>query len=195
MLARVLGPDGWAGYFVAQSLLLILLAATTLGVEHGIAYYVGSGRWGARTAYGSALQVAAVMGCVGATVGVAARILVPSAFAGLSVGLTVVVVFGLPFALASLYAAYVAVASDRYELSMSLPAIQALLLLVLAVVGALVFELEGAVVGASLATVLAGVGAALWGRWSLPARRPPSPDSCAAPFPSGSRPMRRARFA
>jgi O-antigen/teichoic acid export membrane protein len=168
VLARVLGPQGWAAYFVAQSLLMILLAATTLGVEHGIAFYVSSARWAARAAFRSALGVAAVMGCVGALAAVVVRLLAPSAFAGLSVWLTVIVAAGLPFALAWFYTSFVALATDRYEVSTSLPAVQAVLVLVLAVPGALAFGIEGAVVGASLATVATGVGAVAWGGRRLP---------------------------
>ena len=175
VLARVLGPEGWATYFIGQSLFLILLAATTLGVESGIAYFVGSARWGARAAFRSALRVAALMGVVGALVGTAARLLVPSAFAGLSVWLTVAVVAALPLGLAWFYTSFVAVATDRYEVSSSLPAIQSAAVLALAVPGALAFDIEGAVVGASLGTVVAGVVAIVWGNRRLP------PDECSEP--------------
>ena len=39
-VARILGPDGAGSYSVALNLLLILLAFTALGVEHGVVYYV-----------------------------------------------------------------------------------------------------------------------------------------------------------
>ncbi len=75
------------------------------------------------------------MGPCGACVGLAARLLFPSAFAGLSVWQTAVVVAALPFALVWLYTSYVALASDRYEVATSLPVVQAVLVLVLAVRG------------------------------------------------------------
>jgi len=53
VIARLLGPSGAGAYFVAQSLILVLTVATTLGVEHGIVYFVSSGEWGARPAYRS----------------------------------------------------------------------------------------------------------------------------------------------
>ena len=172
VLARVLGDDGWAGYFVAQSFGLLLLAATTLGIEHGIAYYVSSGTWRASAAFHAALAVALCMGAVGACAGLAARLLFPSAFAGLSVGQTAVVVFALPFALVLQYVFYLALATDRYEIAMSLPMGQAVLVLVFAVAGAIAFGLGGAVVGLTMATVLAGVAAIGWGRRRLPSRGP-----------------------
>jgi O-antigen/teichoic acid export membrane protein len=169
VVARALGPRGSGSYFLAQSLVVILIGAGTLGVEHGIAYFVSSARWAARAAFDSALKVAVAAGVVGAGVGLGSRLVVPSAFGGLSVVLTAVAVVGLPFALAWLYASYVALATDRYEVSMSLPAAQAVLALVFAVPGAILFGVGGAVVGTTIATVLVGVAAAVWGRRRLTA--------------------------
>jgi len=168
VLARLLGPQGWGRYYVAQSLIVILLAATTLGVEHGIAYLVGGGRWPARAAMESAAKVAALTGTVGAVAGLVVRLLVPSAFAGLSVWLTALALVGLPFALAWLYASYVALASDHYEASMSMPAAQAVLVLALGVPGAVAFGVAGAVAGMTLASIGVGVAALLWGARRLP---------------------------
>jgi O-antigen/teichoic acid export membrane protein len=168
VLARLLGPQGWGRYFVAQSLIVVLLAATTLGVEHGVAYFVGAGRWPARDALDSAARVATVAGTAGAAAGLVVRLLVPSAFAGLSVWLTALVVAGLPFALAWLYASYVALASDRYEAAMSMPAAQAVFVLVLGVPGAVVFGVPGAVVGMTLASIVVGIAALVWGARRLP---------------------------
>ena len=69
-LARLLGPSGWGAFFVAQSLLVLLTVATTLGVEHGIVYYVSSGRWEARFAFGTALKVALATGSARLATGV-----------------------------------------------------------------------------------------------------------------------------
>jgi O-antigen/teichoic acid export membrane protein len=168
VLARLLGPEGWGRFFVAQSLIAILLSATTLGVEHGIAYFVGAGRWPGRAALRTSATVAASVGSAGAAAAVVLRLLVPSAFAGLPVWLTAVVAAGLPFALAWLYASYIALATDRYEASMLMPAAQAVLVLALGVPGAVAFGTEGAVVGMTLASVLVGVGALVWGARRLP---------------------------
>ena len=175
VLARLLGPAAWGRYFVAQSLVAMLLSATTLGVEHGIAYYVGAGRWAARAALAAATRVAVLTGAAGAGAGIAVRLLVPSAFAGLPVRLTAVAVAGLPFALGWLYASYVALATDRYEASMLMPAAQAVLVLVLGVPGAVLFGVSGAVAGATLASVAVGVGALVYGRRRLPDAGPAEP--------------------
>lgn len=167
VLARVLGPEGWASYFVAVSLLTILMTATTLGVEHGIAYYVSSARWAASSAFRAALKVAMLAGVMGIVVAVAVRLAVPSAFAGLTVALTLVASLALPLALVWFYVSYIALAIDRYGVAMSLPAVQALFVLVLAVPAALLFGLAGAIAAVTLASIAVGVGAAEWGRRRL----------------------------
>ena len=168
VLARVLGPAGWGQYAVALSLVVILVSATTLGLEHGITYFVSSGKWAARAAFDSAMAVAVTLGVVGAAAGLAVRIASPSAFAGLSVSLTAVAVVALPFALARVYTSYIALAIDRYEASMAMPAVLALLMVALAIPGALVFGVTGAVVAMTTATAVVGAAAFIWGRRRLP---------------------------
>ena len=175
VLARVLGPEGWGRYAVAQSLVVVLLAATTLGIEHGIAYYVGSGRWAPRSALAAATHVAVVTGALGAGAGVAARVLAPSAFAGLPLWVAGVAAAGLPFALVAVYASYVALATDRYEASMLMPAAQAVLVLAGGIPGGVVFGVSGAVVAMTAAAVAVGAGSLLWAGRRLPPARSGEP--------------------
>jgi O-antigen/teichoic acid export membrane protein len=181
VLARVLGPRDWGGYSIAASLLVIVTAATALGVDQGIAYFVGGRRWEPRAALGSALRMAAVTGTLGAVAGLVVRILVPSAFAGLPVWLTAVAVVAVPFSLALTYASSIALASDRYEASMSMPAVLAALFLAVSIPAALLFGRTGAVAALTVATVVTAVGAIVWALRQLPQ---------AAPSPSGQ--LRRA---
>jgi O-antigen/teichoic acid export membrane protein len=181
VLARVLGPRDWGGYSIAASLLVIVTAATALGVDQGIAYFVGGRRWEPRAALGSALRMAAVTGTLGAVAGLVVRILVPSAFAGLPVWLTAVAVVAVPFSLALTYASSIALASDRYEASMSMPAVLAALFLAVSIPAALLFGRTGAVTALTVATVVTAVGAIVWALRQLPQ---------AAPSPSGQ--LRRA---
>src|SRR5262249_47679264 len=115
VLARVLGPHDWGGYSIAVSLVMGLTMLTRLGGSQGIVYYVGGKKWEPRAALVSALRVALVAGTLGALAGLVAHLLVPSAFAGLSLSLTAVAVVALPLALALGYTCFVALASDRYE--------------------------------------------------------------------------------
>ena len=167
VVARALGPAGAGGWAVAQTILLLLMVATTLGVEHGIVYFVSSGRWDPRAAYRSALGLALVAGSCGAALVLGVRLLVPDAFASLSWQLTAVVVAALPFALAWFYGSYCALATDRYEAFALPPAAQSALVLVFAVPGAVVFGLRGVVVGLAGSSVLVGVAMVLWAKRRL----------------------------
>lgn len=175
VLARVLGPHDWGGYAIASSLVTILLAVTTLGVDQGIAYFVGAREWEPRAALGSALRMAGVAGTLGAAVGLVARVAVPSAFAGLPLWQVAVAVAGIPFGLALIYASSVTLASDRYEASMAMPAVQAALLLAVSIPLALLFDRSGAIVALTLAAVVVAVGAVVWARSRLPAAAPTQP--------------------
>lgn len=175
LLARVLGPGDWGGYSIAVSLLSILGVAATLGVDQGITYFVGGGRWAPRAAFGSALRTATAAGALGAGAGLAGRVLFPSAFAGLPFWLTAVAVAALPFSLALTYASSVALAADRYEAATSMPAIQTTLLLVVSVPAAVVFGRAGAVLALTATVALTAVAAVLWARRRLPPRRSSHP--------------------
>jgi O-antigen/teichoic acid export membrane protein len=175
LVARILGPAGAGGFAIALTLLALLTSLTTVGVEHGIAYYVSSGRWAARDALAACLRVALVSGTGAARGGIAARLLFPSAFGGLSVGSTVVVVAAMPFVLWWFYGTYVALAIDRYE-AFALPlTLQSVSLVVLLVPLSLAFDLPGAVVALTASQVLAAAAIALWSRRVTaggPAREP-----------------------
>jgi O-antigen/teichoic acid export membrane protein len=168
VLARVLGPRSWGGYAIAVSLIAILTTATSLGFEQGIAYYVGARTWGPRDAFGSAIRLAGVAGLLGVVAGVAARLLVPSAFAGLPVWLTCIAVIAVPFSLALVYTSSIALATDRYEASKSMPALQAALLLAVSIPAAVLFGRTGAVCALTIAAVISALWAIVWALRRLP---------------------------
>lgn len=154
LVARLLGPGGAGGYAVAQTLVLMLTVVTTLGIEHGIVYYVSSDRWSAVSAHRTAQKAALAAGLAGACAGTGARLLFPSAFGGLSVAETAVAAAALPFALSWFYVSYVALAIDRYE-AYAIPAgVQSLLALLLVGGLGIAFDLPGAIAGFALSHVL-----------------------------------------
>jgi O-antigen/teichoic acid export membrane protein len=175
VLARVLGPHDWGGYSIAVSLLVILVAVTTLGVDQGIVYFVGARRWEPRAAFGAAMRMAAVAGTLGAAGGLAARAIFPSAFAGLPLWLTAVAVIAVPFALALVYTSSIALAADRYEASVAMPAVQATLLLAVSVPAALLFGRTGAVSALTIAAVVSALWAITWALRRLPEAGPAPP--------------------
>lgn len=163
-VARLLGPEGAGGFAIALTLVLLLTTLASLGVEHGIAYYVSSGRWGARDALRMVWRVAGVAGVVVAAAGLALRLLVPSAFGDLSVASTAVVVGTMPFALGWFYGSFVALAVDRYEIFALPPAVQSATAMVLVVVLGLVAGLPGAVLALAISHLLAALAVLWWAR-------------------------------
>jgi O-antigen/teichoic acid export membrane protein len=146
LVARLLGPEGAGAFAVALTLVVMLTTFATLGVEHGVAYFVSSGRWAAREALASVTRIALLTGSAAALIGLAARLAAPSAFAGLTVASTALVVGAMPFALLWFYRSYIALALDRYEGFVIPPAVQSGVAMVLVLAGALAFGLTGALV-------------------------------------------------
>jgi len=105
---------------------------------------------------------------IGAAVGIGLRLVAPSAFAGLPVWLVVVTVSALPFVLAWFYASFIALATDRYEAYVLPPLLQAILALLLAVPGALLYDVDGAVVGLTVASAVVGASSVAWALRRLP---------------------------
>jgi O-antigen/teichoic acid export membrane protein len=158
VVAHLLGPTGAGSYAIAQTVIILLTVATTLGAEHGIVFYVSSGRWAVRRAFYCSQRLALVSGLVGVGVAVIARLLVPHAFRGLSVPLTLAAAAALPFALAWLYASYVALATARYEQYVLPPALQSALALALVASFGAIDGVRGAVLGFTIAHVLTALG-------------------------------------
>ena len=164
IVARLLGPAGAGAYAIAQTLIALLTVATTLGVEHGIVYYVSSGRWAAAAAFRSAQRVALLSGLAGAAAGILARMIVPSAFRSLSVPDTIVAAAALPFALSWLYVSYTALAVDRYEAYVLPAAIQSVAAMALVATLAAVDGVGGAVLGFTAAHVITAAVMLIAGR-------------------------------
>jgi O-antigen/teichoic acid export membrane protein len=101
---------------------------------------------------------------------VIARLALPSAFGGLSVGETLVLAGALPFSLTWFYASFVALAVDRYEAYVLPPAVQSASAMVLVVALATAADLPGAVVALAASHVIAAAGTLLWTRRGLPER-------------------------
>jgi O-antigen/teichoic acid export membrane protein len=167
LIARLLGPAGAGAFAIAQTLIIVLTIAVTLGVEHGIVYYVSSGRWSARLAFRDSQRLALLSGIAGAGAGLLARALVPQAFHGLSPAVTLVAVAALPFALSWFYASYVALATDHYEGFVLPAAVQSALALLFVGTLAAIDGVPGAVLGFTIAHVITAVATLAGSRRSL----------------------------
>jgi O-antigen/teichoic acid export membrane protein len=153
LVARLLGPSGAGGFAIALTMIVLLTVGTTLGIEHGIAYYVSAGRWPAARASRAAQRMALVVGALGAGAALGARAVFPSAFGNLSVGTVAVAACALPFGLSWLYFTYIAVATDRYEGFALPPALQSTLALLFVAALAPRWGVAGAVAGFAVAHV------------------------------------------
>jgi O-antigen/teichoic acid export membrane protein len=173
VVARVLGPSGAGAYAVAQAAVAVLIVGTTLGIENGVTFRVAAGLWDAGDSFRTTLKAGLLAGSMGAITGIGARLVVPSAFAGLSVALTATALAALPFALATIFATSCAVATDRYEAYSLLPTLQAGFVLLGTAVGAWTFGLSGAVAGMAIATAFVGCASIVWGLRLPVAQREP----------------------
>src|SRR5918995_380099 len=167
LVARLLGDTGSGNFAVALTVLFVLTVVTTLGVEHGVAYYVSSGRWRAGAAFATTQRVALAVGTLGATVGILARLAIPSAFGDLTVAETAVTAAVLPFSLAWFYGTYVALADDHYEAYVIPPAAQSALLLVAGAGLIVAFGLPGAIAALAASHVVVAAAMLIWGRRRL----------------------------
>jgi O-antigen/teichoic acid export membrane protein len=182
VIARVLGADGLGVYTVALSLLLVLGAIASLGLENGIAWGVAGGRWAPLAALRSSQAAAVVLGVVGMAVVLVARLAFPDAFAGMSVGVTMIAAGGLPFLISWQYSRWLAVARDRYEAFVVPPALVNTLALILCAAGAALDDEQGLVIGLTVAYALTAVAALA----DAVRSRPPTAG------PSGVAPLREA---
>ena len=146
---------------------------TTLGVEHGIAYYVSGGSWAPRQRSGRRSVVARRRRADSARW--------PACWRGWrsrprSAGSPWPSArwrpLALPFALAWFYGSFVALADDHYEGYVLPPALQSVALLVLALALALPFGIAGAVVALLVSHALAAAVTYVWGRRRPKRRRP-----------------------
>lgn len=182
VIARVLGAHGLGVYTVALSLLLVLGAIASLGLENGIAWGVAGGRWAPRAALRSSQGVAIILGLGGMAITLVARLVFPEAFAGMSVGVTMIAAGGLPFLISWQYSRWLAVARDRYEAFVVPPALVNTLALILCAAGAALYDVDGLVIGLTLAYAFTALVALIDAIRS----RPP------AAGPSGLEPLREA---
>ncbi len=163
LVARLLGADGAGSFAIALTIVYVLVVLCTLGVEHGIAYHVSTGRWAAADAFRTSQRFAVAVGVLGAGAGVGARLAFPSAFGGLTVAECALAAAALPFALAWFYASFVSLASDHYEGYVLPPAVQSITLLVLAVALAIPFGILGAVIALLISHAVTAAATFAWG--------------------------------
>ncbi len=158
VIARMLGPSGTGAYNLVQTALLMLALFASLGIENGIMFHVGGGRWNAAAALRQTTLAAMALGALGAAIGsLIALATADSVFDGVDIELVLLGMLGTPFVLWWTYGSFLALATGDYRAYLRGPAAQAVLSLALVAPGALLWELTGAVVALVCSHVVAAV--------------------------------------
>lgn len=164
IVARMLGPDGSGGFLVISSLMFTLAALGTVGLEIGVGWMLGSGRWARQSALASTAFAALGLGILSAAIGFGIyAVAADSAFADINTTVALTALAALPAALLLTIFTQAAIATERYETAAAIGLATAFVYVAGVAALAAAFDLEGAVAGL-LAGQLAGAVVAL-GWW------------------------------
>jgi O-antigen/teichoic acid export membrane protein/glycosyltransferase involved in cell wall biosynthesis len=165
LVARLLGPEGSGGFLVISSLMFTLAALGTVGLEIGVGWMLGSGRWDRQSALKSTAFAALVLGIITAAIGYGVyAIAADTAFEDISTGVALTALAALPGALLLTVFTQAAIATQRYEAAAAIGLATAIVY-VAGVAGlAVAFDLEGAVGGLLAGQVAGAAVAILWWR-------------------------------
>lgn len=173
VVARLLGPEGTGPFTVLLSLVLLLTAASTLGIETGASYHVSGRRWRASDALRQCQLAALALGLVGGLVGGGVALATSgSAFRGISALDITLALCALPAALSWTYVAAIVLALERYASYAVAISSQGLTLMLFVAVLTPLFGLTGALVAVLASNVIPAVGLLLWARARLPRAEP-----------------------
>jgi len=188
-VARLLGPSGNGEYALAFALFVALATLSTFGIELGITWLVSANRWSPKSAFLFSQKASLVLGLIGAAVGLAAYELIPGHALGDLAGVRILpVLAAVPFSVAATFSSRVALATERYEASVAIPGIQAVILVVSVSVLTAVFGLEGALVGLLVSQVGSAIGGFVLGLSPAQSREKPADSALRV----GMRMMREA---
>jgi O-antigen/teichoic acid export membrane protein len=161
-VARLLGPSGTGTLALAVTLVAVSTTLFSLGLRSGVIYRVSRGNWAPRAAARAAVASALVLGTIGGILGLGFYALTSgSVLEGLSPTMAIVTFASLPFALAWLFIASVALAVERYEAYGAITVVQPIAQVVLAVTLAATIGTLGAVLGFAISQVVAAGAAAV----------------------------------
>jgi O-antigen/teichoic acid export membrane protein len=168
-IARLLGPTGTGTLALAVTLVTLATTLFSLGLRAGIIYRVSRGSWASADAARSAELAALLLGGAGAVIGMGFYALTSdTVLAGVTPTMAAVTFAALPFALAWLFLAVVALSVERYETYGAILVAQPLAGLALSVGLAAAFGSLGAIVGLAVSHVVGAAVAALLVRRGAP---------------------------
>ena len=168
-IARLLGPSGTGTLALAVTLITLATTLFSLGLRAGIIYRVSRGSWAPGDATRSAQLAALLLGGGGALLGLGFYALTSDTLlAGVTPTMAIVTFAALPFALAWLFLAVVALSLERYEVYGSILVAQPVAGLALSVGLAAAFGSLGAIVGLAASHVVGAAVAAMLVRRHAP---------------------------
>jgi O-antigen/teichoic acid export membrane protein len=178
VIGRSLGASGYGVFIVAFNLQVLVGALATIGLGNGISYEMASGRWPTGPALRRTLGASAILGAVGALVGLGIVLISgDDLLPGVSATAVAAVLLSIPATVAILMLWSAASALERYE---ALGLLQLGPPLAVAVIGSTLALLGGrseAVAGIGIGTALSGLLAVAWALRVAAAAGPPGPKS------------------
>lgn len=158
VLARLLGPAGLGDYNLLLSLVVVLLAVGTIGLDFGLSYAVARNEWSPRDALAQTQFVGLMLGLCALAVGVVMyHATQKTVFSSIDEAEILLALACLPFALTTQLAGALALAIDRYEIAALVPSLQSGLTLVLTAILAPLLGLKGALAGFLAAYLLSAL--------------------------------------
>lgn len=158
VVARALGPSGTGQFNVLITIVLLATVLAPLGLDYGITYFVGGGRWAPGAALRKTQAVAAVVSsAMAALLWIVPSVLVDELYGGLDAATVLVALAAIPFAVSWTLTAAVGLAVADYRTYALAPIAQAVGLVLLATSGAIAFGIGGAATGVLAANVGAAV--------------------------------------
>jgi len=165
LVARLLGPEGSGGFLVISSLMFTLAALGTVGLEIGVGWMLGSGRWDRQSALASTAFAALALGVVTAAIGFGVYLLAAdTAFENIETGVALTALAALPPALLLTIFTQAAIATQRYEAAAAIGLATAVIYVAGVAALAVAFGLEGAVGGLLVGQIAGAAVALLWWR-------------------------------
>jgi O-antigen/teichoic acid export membrane protein len=173
VVARSLGPAGTGQFSVLVTVVSFAIVFAPLGLEYGITYFVGAGRWAPGAAFRDAqLVVATTTPLAVVILWLVPPALVDDIYGNVGSGTVLAALASIPFAVSWTLTAAVALAVADYRTYALAPVVQAAGMCVLTATGAIAFGIAGAAVG--LAAAHATAAAVTW--WSLRATGSARPE-------------------
>ena len=159
-VARLLGPSGTGTLALAVTLVAVSTTVFSLGLRSGVIYRVSRGAWAPQSAVRAAAGSALALGALGGLIGLGFYALTSgSVLQGLSPAMAIATFASLPFALAWLFLASIALAVERYETYGAITIVQPSAQVVLVVALAATAGALGAVIGFAVSQVVGAAAA------------------------------------